>query len=81
MINVHEISAVKAWELAVRPDQAIHLPHLGLMINAYYRPGQSGGEADVSPERAAIRKGIREAVGPLMELEAATAKEKHPTTE
>jgi len=72
MIHVHEISAAKAWSLAVIPDEVVHLPRLGLMVTAYYRPGQLGGGGDVSPEHASIRKSVREAVGPLVELEAAT---------
>jgi hypothetical protein len=69
-IWVHEISAAMPWMSAVPPDDVVHLPRLGLMITSHYQPGQpDGGAEGVSPQHASIRKSVREAVRPLIQLE------------
>jgi hypothetical protein len=73
MIRISEIAATKTWQLPVIPEQVIHLPRLGLMITAYYRPGQDTTQ-DTSPERAAIRNAVNEAVAPLLKLEGDAAR-------
>ena len=67
-VRINEITPTKRWQLAAAPEQTVHLPHLGLMVMAYYRPGRDT-TGDVSPERAAIRKAVQAAVAPLRKLE------------
>jgi hypothetical protein len=57
------------WNLNILPDQTIHLPRMGLMVTAYYRPGEVGEREDNSPQRAKIREAVSDAMGPLMKLE------------
>lgn len=73
MIRINEITATKRWDLSAIPDQTIHLPRLGLMITAYYRPGRDTTK-DASPARAVIRKAINAAVAPLLKLEGDTVR-------
>jgi len=73
MIRISEIAATKRWQLPVVPDQVIHLPRLGLMMTVYYRPGRDTTPDD-SPQRAAIRKAVNEAIVPLLKLEGDTAR-------
>ena len=61
-------------DVAVLPEEELHLPHLGLWIRLYYR--QSEGQYGASDEDAAthdahdaIRKVIRRAVEPFLKLE------------
>ena len=69
MIRVSEITPVKNWEGAAIPDQKVHLPHLGLMIASYYRPGKIGALEDISLHRNAIRKAFSQSVQSLLKLE------------
>lgn len=54
-IRVNAITAGKHWEGAVRPDQYLHLPHLGLMIQSYYGTGGDWLRKEIALPHAAIR--------------------------
>jgi hypothetical protein len=68
-VLVYPINPRKRWYLPTQPDQRFHLPHLGLMITAYYRAQQPGARSDASPEHANIRKTVMEAMEPLIKLD------------
>ena len=57
------------WDRQTPPDQRLHLPHLGLMITAYYRPQQPGALDDASPEHASLRKAVTKAMESLIKLD------------
>ncbi|MCL2700325.1 MAG: hypothetical protein FWE88_01375 [Phycisphaerae bacterium] len=69
MIHVYEITPSKSWERNVHCDQTIYLPHLGLVVTAYYRPGQVGAGRDTSPQRAAFHDAVQQAMKPLTDLD------------
>jgi beta-lactamase regulating signal transducer with metallopeptidase domain/protocatechuate 3,4-dioxygenase beta subunit len=67
LFRISETTTVdQSWLISISPDQRLHLPHLGLIVQTYYRNGQS---EDSSPEHIAIRNAIEESLAPLMKLE------------
>ena len=69
-VVIYPVSPRKHWDQPTPSDQSFHLPHLGLMITAYYRPQQPGASEDASPEHASIRKAIMQAMESLIKLDA-----------
>ena len=68
-IDVYEIRpGIPESDVAVRPVEELHLPHLGLWIRLYY--GQNEGvDAATQDAHDAIRKVFRRAVEPFLKLE------------
>jgi hypothetical protein len=67
-VVIYPISPRKHWDLPAPPDQSFHLPHLGLMITAYYRTQQSRERDDASPEYERIRKAVVQAMDSLIKF-------------
>ena len=74
-VVIYAISPRKHWDLPTLADQSFHLPHLGLMITAYYRPQQPGASDDASPEHASIRKAVMQATESLIKLDGSAGKQ------
>jgi hypothetical protein len=77
-VLIYPITPRKHWDLPTLPDQSFHLPHLGLMITAYYRPQQPAAEDDASPEHASIRKAVMQAMESLIELDGSAKNSREP---
>jgi hypothetical protein len=67
-IRVWRITPEKHWESQAETDEQLYLPHLGLMIQLFYRPSELASN-DRSVRQAAIRKVFDQAVQPFLKLE------------
>jgi hypothetical protein len=71
MIYVHEISARTVWRnWNVRSNKTIHLPNLGLVVAAYYRPGRASSLDTPTPECTAFLEAVQRTFQPLIDLDA-----------
>jgi RNA polymerase sigma factor (sigma-70 family) len=74
-VDVYEIRpGLTNTDVAVGPEEELHLPHLGLWIRVYYRPGEgpfgaSDEDAATHDAHDAIRKVFRQAVEPFLKLD------------